>query len=190
MDIESKFKFLLDDNFCITTNSRKSDITRYIRKHFILDKDYKINFPNKNKKGGAGRNKQDYILTEDAFNLLKNSYKLRQIDLGKKNITHPILIYIETATIGFIYDVYSNDFKIEKQYNVKNKFFIDLYFIDKKLAIECDEEHHLFNKENDIKRENFIKEELNCSFYRYNPSKIKVSNIISELNKLLFLSLP
>lgn len=78
-------------------------------------------------------------MTEKAFELLKNSYKLRQLELGKKSITHPILIYAETSIIGFISKVFKN-YNMIKQY--KGNYFIDLFFIDYNLAIEIDESHH------------------------------------------------
>lgn len=186
MELEYNFNNLLDDDFFNSVKSRKDKVIQYVKKHFIEDRDYKIILPNANIKVNGGQNKKDYYLSDEAIELLKNSYKLRQIDLGKKNITHPILISIETATISFIYDVYYKDNNIRKQYNVKNKYFIDLYFIDKKIAIECDEDFHKHTKIYDNDRENFIKKELNCTFYRYNPSEKKLSNIIYELNKLLF----
>ncbi len=98
-------------------------------------------------------------------------------------MTHPILISCETATIGFIYDVFKN-YNIKKQYKCDN-YFIDLYFIDFKIAIECDELHHKSkqNKFFDKIREETITNKLKCEFYRYSPDTqdFKLSTVIRDL---------
>lgn len=50
------------------------------------------------------------------------------------------------------------------------KLLIDLYFIDLKIAIECDELHHKSkqNKFFDKIREETITNKLKCEFYNYN----------------------
>jgi hypothetical protein len=122
---ESNFNILVDDKLCNEIfNSRKDSVVCYIKKHFIENENYIIIYPNKTKQinGSGGKNRQDYKLTSESFDLLKNSYKLRQIELSKKNITHPILIYIETATIGFISEIF-------KDFNMKNKSLNYLNFV-------------------------------------------------------------
>jgi len=62
---------------------------------------------------------------------------------------------------------------------------IDLYFPDYKLAIECDENHT--NIDADIKRENDIKDKLNCTFIRYKPydKKFNIFLLINEIYKFI-----
>ena len=50
-------------------------------------------------------------------------------------------------------------------------YYIDLYFIEYKLAVEIDGKGHLGRKEGEEKqeRENKIKETLGCEFVRINP---------------------
>jgi very-short-patch-repair endonuclease len=185
---ESNFNILVDNKLCNEIfNSRKDSVVCYIKKHFVENENYIIIYPNKAKQinGGSGKNRQDYKLTSESFDLLKNSYKLRQIELSKKNITHPILIYIETATIGFISEIFK-DFNIKKQYRV-NKYLIDLYFIDYKIAVECDEEHHKSNIKNDKEREEIIKKELNCCFIRFTPNKDNLTLIINTIMNLVMI---
>ncbi len=67
-----------------------------------------------------------------------------------------------------------------KQFRI-NKYYIDLYFEDYRLAIECDEKHD--NILYDSKRENEIIDELNCVFIRYKPYD-KDFNIFKILNKI------
>jgi len=183
---ESNFNMLVDNKLCNEIfNSRKDKVICYIKKHFIENENYIIIYPNKQINGGSGKNKKDYKMTSESFDLLKNSYKLRQIELSKKNITHPILIYIETATIGFISEIFK-DFNIKKQYRV-NKYLIDLYFIDYKIAVECDEDHHKSNIKNDKEREEIIKKELNCCFIRFTPNKDNLTLIINTIMNLVLI---
>jgi very-short-patch-repair endonuclease len=66
-----------------------------------------------------------------------------------------------------------NAFKCEnimRQY-ICDKYRIDLYFIDYKIALECDELQHNLQKniQTDLKREEVIKNKLNCEFIRFKP---------------------
>jgi very-short-patch-repair endonuclease len=62
---------------------------------------------------------------------------------------------------------------------------IDLYFPKYRIAIECDESHHLQknNSENDKIRESRIIEELDCKFIRYTPYD-KDFNIFCVINQI------
>jgi very-short-patch-repair endonuclease len=183
---ENNFTIILTDEIIKQFNTRKDPIIRYIKKNFNENIDYIKYHPNLliNTKGGSGKNKIDYKMTKCAFLLLENSYKLRQFDLGKKSLTHPIIPPVETASISFICNVFK-DYKIKKQFNVENKYFIDLYFIDYKLAIECDEDFHKFNIKEDLIRQTYIEKFLDCKFYRFLPSKITLSEIIYNIMKLV-----
>lgn len=69
---------------------------------------------------------------------------------------------------------------ISTQYSINN-YRIDLYFIDYKLAIECDEHNHVDrNKEYEK-----IREELNCTFIKFNPHEkcFNIGNVISKILK-------
>jgi very-short-patch-repair endonuclease len=52
-----------------------------------------------------------------------------------------------------------------------DKYRIDLYFIDHKIAVECDELHHMSEsyKTKDEMRETRLKQKLHCEFIRFNP---------------------
>lgn len=67
-----------------------------------------------------------------------------------------------------------------------NKYRIDFYSDELRLAIEYDEEHHKYNKSNDAIREKEIINELKCEFIRvkkgYELDGLK--NIIEKINKL------
>lgn len=80
----NKFNIILTEDVYLSFNSRKDSVTRYINKHFIENEDF-IKYKNHvHQKGNGGINRIDYKMTEKAFELLKNSYKLRQLELGKK----------------------------------------------------------------------------------------------------------
>jgi very-short-patch-repair endonuclease len=74
----------------------------------------------------------------------------------------------EQETIGALLKVFSDE-NSKCQYVVEN-YRIDLYFIDKKLAIECDEfDHNDRDADYEKIREDTIRAMLNCEFIRYNP---------------------
>ncbi len=64
---------------------------------------------------------------------------------------------------NFIKTIYN--LEVETQYPVKN-YRLDFYIPELNLAIEFDEKHHKYQKEKDEKRENEIKDILNCKFAR------------------------
>ena len=79
--------------------------------------------------------------------------------------------------------------KMIKQYVVK-QYFIDLYFPEYNLAIECDENIHnrKLIKENDIDREHNIKLEIKgIYFIRYEPFKkdFSIFNVINKIYKYI-----
>jgi len=122
--------------------------------------------------------------------LIKYLSKLRltsAIDFCNKiglDISRNIFSSIETDTLKCIMDVFQNE-NYEQQY-VVGKYRIDLFFPQYMLAIECDEDHHnsIINRENDIKRENEIKEQLDgCVFIRYKPF-VNDFNIFTVINKI------
>jgi very-short-patch-repair endonuclease len=83
-----------------------------------------------------------------------------------------------------------NKIKFEFQKNINN-YRIDLYLPEYKLAIEIDEfNHNDRNIENELIRENYIKNVLSCKFLRFNPddknfSIVKcLSNIINEIKNI------
>jgi very-short-patch-repair endonuclease len=71
-----------------------------------------------------------------------------------------------------------------REYSI-GKYRIDLYFPKYKLAVECDENNHQSYKILDEKlREIYIKEQLKCTFLRFNPDEPEF-NIGEPINKIL-----
>ena len=94
---------------------------------------------------------------------------------------------IENQTIGFIENSYKEILNIKRQYLI-GQYRADLYFIDYKLVVECDEFNH---KDRDILKEK-IREDyiisLGNKIIRYNPNEknFDLSNILREINKIIF----
>jgi very-short-patch-repair endonuclease len=162
-----------------------------------LTKNYKENIHyiikrNKNKinKQYGGQNKINYLLTEDAFELLKNTFNLRNkyiVNLGENIKQINIGMCIENQTIGFISNAYSNMLNVKRQFTI-GKYRADLYFVDYKLVIECDENGHVDrDSDNEKIRELYITS-LGNKIIRFNPNEsgFDLSNVLREINAILF----
>jgi very-short-patch-repair endonuclease len=154
--------------------------------HYIIEKNKIYN--NNHKRGG--QNKIQYLLTEEAFELLKNSFNLRNryiVDINDNVKQVNLCMPIENQTIGFIENTYKDILNIKRQLYI-GKYRVDLYFIDYKLVIECDEFNH---QDRDITEEK-NREEYICSLgnkiIRYNPNEknFDLSNVLRKINVILF----
>ena len=171
-------------------NSQKDSLTRFVRKnfkdgiHFIEQKQSeKLNHR-------GGHNRIHMLLTEDAFVLVKNTYNLKNRYIKKinENCGHVnVVMCIETQTIGFIENSFSEALRLTRQKRF-GTYYIDLYFEDYNLAIECDENDH---KDRDITyertREQYLLEQ-NITILRYNPNdkNFDLSDILRKITKVLF----
>ena len=175
--------------------SKKHNIVHHLKKnykenvHYIIG-NYNLHNPNKTEKRG-GHNKIIYMLTEDAFELLKNSFNLRNryiVNLSDNvKYINNISMCIESQTIGFIENAYSVTLNVKRQY-IFGKYRVDLYFIDYKLVIECDENNHDDRDPIEEKvRENYIIS-LGNTIIRFNPnqSEFDLSNVMRDINVILF----
>lgn len=91
--------------------------------------------------------------------------------------------YIEEEIHDKIKKVFKN-FNLQQQFPILS-YRIDLYFIDLKIAIECDENFHSnYNEENEIKRHNLITENINCTWIRYDPynKNFCIFDLINKIN--------
>jgi very-short-patch-repair endonuclease len=93
----------------------------------------------------------------------------------------------EQEYIGYIMNVFRH-LNIQAQYSVAG-FRIDLYFIDDKVAIECDEHNHndrcpIYEEE----RQASIEKELQCKFVRFNPDSTHFSifDLINTIIKTIY----
>jgi hypothetical protein len=153
--------------------------------HYIIEKN---NYNNIKKYGG--HNKINYLLTEEAFELLKNSFNLRNryiVNINDNIKQINLCMPIENQTIGFIENSYKDILNVKRQFNI-GKYRADLYFIDYKLVVECDEFNHTDRDEIKEKiREEYILS-LGNKIIRYNPNQkyFDLSNVLREINIILF----
>jgi very-short-patch-repair endonuclease len=186
----SEFNRNLEDLLYLSSN--KDKLVNHLKKnykeniHYILEKS-----PYNNKKHG-GHNKINYLLTETAFELIKNTYNLRnkylvnETDCVKQ--INVIAMCIENQTVGFIENAYNSVFNIKRQYYI-GKYRVDLYFINYKIVIECDENNHIDrNRMDEQIRENYLIS-LGNKIIHFNPNEINfdLSNVIKKINEILFL---
>ena len=146
---------------------------------------------NKNGDHRGGHNKHTFMLSESAFNLFKNSYNLRNRYIttisDNINVVSSINMCIENQTIGFIWNCFNKVTSLKRQYTI-HTYRVDLYFLDYKLVIECDECGHTDRHPNYEKtREEYIKS-LGNKIIRFNPNieKFDLSNVIKDINKVIF----
>jgi very-short-patch-repair endonuclease len=189
----NEFSRNLDELLYLSLN--KDHIVHHLKKNYKENVHYIIEKPNLNKQNKigtrGGHNKIIYMLTEEAFELLKNSYNLRNryivnISDNVKCINN-IGMCIENQTIGFIENAYSGILNLKRQYTL-GKYRVDLYFIDYKLVIECDENNHDDRDPIQEKnREDYITSHGN-TIIRFNPneSDFDLSNVLREINATLF----
>jgi very-short-patch-repair endonuclease len=180
------FDYNIDD-IAIQFNIRKDHVKRRLIKYaFEENKDFKITFLSKSKQGG--QNKETITLTKSTYNQLITHFALviRKSNVTSKDIKIDFVqrfLPEETEILDFIYDVLSPLHQIKKQYIVL-RYRLDMYIIDKNIAIECDEYDH---KDRDIdyeeKREKDIISELNCTFIRFNPhaKDFKLTALLSQI---------
>jgi very-short-patch-repair endonuclease len=171
-------------------SNKKISLVNNLKKNYKENIHYIIKKMNNNIKKYGGNNKIDYLLTEEAFELLKNSFNLRNryiININDNVKQINLCMCIENQTIGFIENSYKDVVNVKRQFMI-NKYRIDLYFIDYKLVIECDEFNHV---DRDVIKEK-IREEyilsLGNKIIRYNPNEkdFDISNVLREINKYLF----
>ncbi len=173
----------------------KDTLVSHLKKNYkenihYISKKHERNKNDTTVKKQGGHNKMDYFLTDYAFELLRNSYNLRNrylVDVNNNIKQFNITMCIENQTIGFIENAYKDTFNVKRQYKI-GKYRADLYFIDYKLVIECDE----FNHEDRDQIKEKLRDEymisLGNKIIRYNPNEkiFDLSNVLKQINKILF----
>lgn len=135
----------------------------------------------------SGLKDKNYLTHSGLIRLIYNSRKPKTISFCNNigiDIKNTIYFSIESETIDCILNTFNGETMIH-QYAVGG-YRIDLYFVEYKLAIECDEDVHnrKTNIKNDILREERIKKEINgITFIRYKPYD-KDFNIYKLLNEI------
>ncbi len=146
-----------------------------------------------NKKQNGGQNKIVYMLTEDSFEFLKNSFNFRNkyivaVSQQVQIVRFPICI--EGQTIGFIENSYRRLRSMSRQFQI-GPYFADLCFTDDLIVVKCDEYGHRDRSMADeLAREDFIKNK-GYSIIRYNPNEpeFDLSDVLNRINRRLMMLL-
>ena len=189
--MEEKFIKNLDE-LVFLFGSQKVRLTEFLKKNFIENINYIKNKPIIVNYKHGGNNKTNYLLTIETYDMIRNTYNLKQRYL--KNITsdcnhnNPInyVMSIENQTIGYIENMFSKTYNVKRQYKF-GSYFTDLCFVDNNIVIECDEfDHADRDKTYETNREQYIINN-NYSLIRFNPNKVNfdLSEIVRKLVYLL-----
>jgi very-short-patch-repair endonuclease len=107
---------------------------------------------------------------------------LEEMGVIKRRISH-----VESASMDIITSAIDGHTRYKRQYPV-GPYKVDLYLLDLKVAIECDEQGHRYrNKLMEGWRQKMIEEELKCKFIRFNldKSNFNVGRIVNEIFTLI-----
>lgn len=175
-------------------NPRKDSVIYHLKKNFQLHIQYVIIHPttkttinfNGTKKNG-GQNKICYMLTEQTYELLLNSYNFKNKYITSVNnnikVVNSINMCIESQTIGFIENTLKELVDLKRQYTI-GIYRVDLYFPTYKLIVECDENGHSDrNQEDELIREQYLLS-LGNTLIRFNPN-IENFDLSSTLNRII-----
>jgi hypothetical protein len=133
------------------------------------------------------------MLTKEAFELLKNSFKLRSkyiVDVSDNVKCVKFPMCIEGQTIGFIENAYRGLRAMSRQFQI-GPYFADLCFTDDFIVVECDEYGHRERLvANEVEREEFIKNQ-GYAMIRYNPNEavFDLSDVLNRINRRLMMLL-
>ena len=153
--------------------------------HYIK---YPVTADNKLNKHG-GHNRIIYLLTEEAFELFKNSFNFRTkyfVSASEQIQVVKFPMCIEGQTIGFIENAYSGLRAMSRQFQI-GTYRADLCFTDDLIVVECDEYgHHDRSAAEEMAREEFIKNQ-GYAIIRYNPNEagFDLSDVLNRINRRL-----
>jgi hypothetical protein len=175
--------------------TKKINLIRNLEKNYRLNIHY-IKYPvtadGKTNKHG-GHNRVVYMLTEEAFELFKNSFNFRTKYLVTASEQIQVVKFpmcIEGQTVGFIENAYSGVRAMSRQFRI-GSYFADLCFTDDFIVIECDEYgHHDRPAGDEVAREEFIKNQ-GYAMIRYNPNEpgFDLSDVLNRINRRVMLLL-
>jgi very-short-patch-repair endonuclease len=183
----SEFTRNLDELLHIA--GKKVHIANHLKKNYKEHVHYMIQTQRETKKGRGGHNKNTFLLTEVAFELLKNSYNMRNryiVNVSDTVTCVNIGMCIENQTIGFIENSFKGVIECRRQHPI-GTYRIDLYFPEYHLAVECDEYNHADrDPEYEKIREEYILAQGN-QLIRYNPNapQFDLSNVLRDIHKVI-----
>ena len=177
-------------------NTQKFNLQRHLERNYRENIHY-IKYPLKtignDKKQHGGNNRIVYMLTEEAFELFKNSFNFRNkyiVTAAENTEVVKFPMCIEGQTIGFIENTYRGLRAMSRQFRI-GPYFADLCFTDDFIVVECDEYGHSDRSvEEETAREEFIKNQ-GYAMFRYNPNEagFDLSDVLNRINRRLMLLL-
>ena len=112
-----------------------------------------------------------YINSKGATALLARSRKAESIAVAARfglDVSDFKAVYPEMATMAQIMKAFKGC-QMQQQFSV-GQYRIDLYFLDHKIAVECDEfGHRDRNDREEALRQQFITFQLGCEWVRFDP---------------------
>jgi very-short-patch-repair endonuclease len=196
MDITNEIDLIVENNFSKNLEellplftSQKIRIVEFLKYNFKENIHYIINKNNFKIKKNGGHNKVNYMLTEEVFELVKNTFNLKHRYITKIGDSRHlnIIMSLENQTIGFIENSFKDILKLKRQHAF-DKYKVDLYFRKYKLVVECDENNHSDrNSYYEKERERYILS-LGNTIIRFDPNDklFDLSLVLREINKILF----
>lgn len=188
----SQFTRNLDE--LLSLASQKVNLVHHLKKNYRENVHYNVTRTANLPKQNGGHNKITFMLTEEAFEIFKNSFNMRNryiVDVSKEVKIVKFGMCIENQTIGFIANAYNNVLNVKRQH-VMGKYRVDLYFVDHKLVVECDENGH---EDRDPLQEQIREDYLKASgnkLIRFNPNvtDFDLSDVLREINAVLLAQRP
>ena len=176
--------------------SQKFNLQRHLERNYRENIHY-IKYPLKtispDIKQHGGNNRIVYMLTEEAFELFKNSFNFRNkyiVTAAENTEVVKFPMCIEGQTIGFIENTYRGLRAMSRQFQI-GTYRADLCFTDDLIVVECDEYgHHDRSAAEEMAREEFIKNQ-GYAMFRYNPNEagFDLSDVLNRINRRLMLLL-
>ena len=168
----------------------KYNLIRHLERNYRENIHYtrsELKVVNETKKQNGGQNRIVYMLTEEAFELFKNSFNFRNKYIVAASQQVQVVKFpmcIEGQTVGFIENAYRGLREMSRQFRI-GSYFADLCFTDDFIVVECDEYgHHDRSSVDELVREEFIKNQ-GYAIIRYNPNEhgFDLSDVLNQINK-------
>ena len=125
------------------------------------------------------------MLNKEAVKKLVLSSRKPEAKVLAREIGLGVITTKEQDTLETVINSIKDIVEYETQFSV-GEYRIDLYLPNLKIAIECDENGHSNRDlEQEFKRQNFIKQQLNCEFIRFNPDddNFNIGKVINQILK-------
>ena len=172
--------------------SQKAQLTLHLERNYRENIHYTkspLKIVHETKKQNGGHNRIVYMLTEEAYELFKNSFNFRNKYIVAASQQVQIVRFpmcIEGQTIGFIENTYSGVRAMSRQFQI-GPYRTDLCFTNDLIVVECDEYGHRDRSvAEEVAREEFINDR-GYAIIRYNPNEagFDLSDVLNRINRRL-----